>query len=162
MRGGLAVALAIIVSLAVLAGIGAISGNLTFFGTKGHPEPPAERTYRKLISRDFGNLVPLNAGLDVCNIGGTRQGCYDASKKMIDALDSLLRDLDTTYVPSRYVDANDAVRHGVQRLRDGYQTRNSGLATNDNASFIRGNDELKQANGDINRAWRLLPADARP
>jgi hypothetical protein len=160
--GRLAVALAIIVFLAVLAGLGAISGNLTFFATKDHPELAAEGRYRKVISRDFGALEPLNAALDACNIGGTRQGCYDASNKMIDALNSLLRDLNTTYVPSRYVDGNDAVRHAVQRLLDGFQTRNSGLAANDNASFVRGNDELKQGNSDLRRAWRHFPADARP
>ena len=103
MRGRLAVALAIIVFLAVLAGLGVISGNLTFFATKGHPEPAAEGRYRKVISRDFGTLEPLNAGLDACNIGGSRQDCYDASNNMIDALNSLLRDLNTTDVPSRYV-----------------------------------------------------------
>lgn len=158
----LAVASAIIVLLGVLVGLGAISGNLTFFATKGHPEPAAEGRYRKVIGRDFGALEPLNAGLDVCNIGGTRGGCYDASNEMIDALNSLLRDLNTTYVPSRYVDGNNAVRHAVQRLRDGFQTRNSGLAANDNASFVRGNDELKHANSDLSRAWRHFPADARP
>ena len=162
MPGRLAVALAIIVFLAVLAGLGAISGNLTFFATKGHPEPTAEARYRKVISRDFGTLEPLNAGLDACNIGGTRQGCYAASNRMIDALNSLLRDLNTTYVPSRYVDGNDAVRHAVQLLLDGFHSRNSGLAANDNASFVRGNGELKQANGDLSRAWRHFPADARP
>jgi hypothetical protein len=158
----LAVALAIIVFLGVLAGLGTISGNLTFFSTKGHPEPAAEGRYRKVIARDFGTLEPLNAGLGVCNIGGTRQGCYDASNKMIDSLHALLRDLNTTYVPSRYVDGNDAVRHAVQLLADGFQTRNSGIAANDNASFVRGNDELKQANSNLTKAWRQFPADARP
>jgi len=154
--------LATIVFLAVLAGLGTISGNLTFFATKGHPEPAAEAHYRKVISRDFGTLEPLNAGLDACNIGGTRQGCYDVSDRMIVALNSLLRDLNTTDVPSRYVDGDDAVRHAVQRLLDGFQTRNSGLAANDNASFVRGNDELKQGNSDLSRAWRRFPANARP
>jgi hypothetical protein len=161
-RGRLAVALAIIVFLAVLVGFGAISGNVTFFATKGHPESAAEKRYRELIRRDFGALEPLNAALDVCNIGGTIQGCYDASNEFIDTLNALLRDISTTYVPSRYVDGNDAVRRAVQRLRDGFKTRNSGLATNDNASFVLGNNELKEANSDLGSAWRRFPADARP
>jgi hypothetical protein len=111
----LAVALAIIVFLGVLAGLGTISGNVTFFSTKSHPELPLKGVTGKVIARDFGTLEPLNAGLGVCNIGGTRQGRYDASNKMIDSLHALLRDLNTTYVPSRYVDGNDAVRHAVQQ-----------------------------------------------
>jgi hypothetical protein len=161
-RTRVAVPTGVIVVVAVLVGLGVLSGNLTFFVTKGHPEPAAERRYRELISRDFGALKPLNAALDVCNIGGTVQGCYDASNNMIDGLNALLRDLNTTYVPSRYVGGNDAVRRAVERLIGGFRRRNAGLSTNDNASFVRGNDEMKNANSDLSSAWGRFPPDARP
>ncbi len=167
MRGRFA--LGIILVVAVLAGLGAVSPSLgivrfhvTFFRTKGHPEPAAEHRYRELIRHDWGTLKPLNAGLDICNKGGTIPGCYRASTKMITGLHAILHDLNTTHVPSRYVDGNNALRRGVQRLIDGYRTRNRGLAAYDNALFVNGNDELKAANADINSAWDRFPPDARP
>ena len=161
-RAQIAVPLAIIVVVAALVGLGVVSGNVTFFVTKGDREPAAESRYREMITRDFGALEPLNVALNACNIGGTRQGCYDASNKMIDGLNALLRDLKTAYVPSRYADGNNDLRHGVGRLIEGFRTRNKGIAANNNALFVRGNDELKSANGDISHAWGSFPPDARP
>jgi hypothetical protein len=162
-------ALGIILVVAVLAGLGVVSPSLgivrfhvTFFRTKGQPEPAAEHRYRELIRQDWGTLEPLNAELDICNRGGSIPGCYRASSNMITGLHAILHDLNTTHVPSRYVDGNNALRQALQGLIDGYRTRNKGLAAYDNALFVSGNDELKAANADINSAWGRFPPDARP
>jgi hypothetical protein len=162
MSGRLAVGLLVIALLAVLVGFGALRGNVAFFASKGRLEPAAERHYRESIRRDFDTLEPLDARLDVCNVGGTIQGCYEASNAVIKALSALLRDVGAADVPSRYVDGNDALRRAVRRLRDGFKTRNHGLATYDNASFVRGNDEIEQANSELENAWARFPPDARP
>ena len=111
MGGRLAVGLLVIVLLAVLVGFGALRGNVAFFASKGRLEPAAERHYRESIRRDFDTLEPLDARLDVCNVGGTIQGCYDASNAVINALDALPRDVGAADVPSRYVDGNEGRRH---------------------------------------------------
>jgi len=162
MGGRLAVGLLVIALLAVLSGFGALRGNVAFFASTGRPEPAAERHYRESIRRDFDTLEPLNAGLGVCNVGGTIQGCYEASNAVINELNALLRDISAADVPGRYVDGNDALRRAVRRLRDAFKTRNHGLATYDNASFVRGNDEIEQANSDLENAWAQFPRDARP
>ena len=162
MRTRVVLPVVLVGAAALLGALGLLGVHFTFYWTKGHPEPKAERSYRDVVTRDFRALRPLNKGLNVCNIGGTVRGCYDASNDMIEGLNTLLHDLDTTYVPSRYVDAHKGVRRGVTHLIEGYRTRNRGLATNSNGLFVSGNEELKSADGEIRDAWERFPPDARP
>jgi hypothetical protein len=149
--------------LSVLSASLVLAGcTFTVFASKENPDPEAEAHYRAVWSEHAKALVPLNHALDVCNIGGSRQGCYEASAQMITELSAFVDDLRSTKVPPRYKKADALTREGLSRLKAGFERRNRGLASNDNADFVGGNQEIKEADAILEEAHARFPPDARP
>jgi hypothetical protein len=135
---------------------------VTFFASEGKLEPAAEARYRAVWRENTAALNAINPSLDACNVGGTKQGCYQASERMIQALQTFLTEVRSTYVPSRYRKADDSLRDGLDGMIRGYQRRNKGIATNSNADFLGGNEVVKDANRLLAAAYEHFPPDARP
>jgi len=135
---------------------------VTFFASEGELEPAAEARYRAVWRESIAALNAINPSLDACNVGGTKQGCYHASERMVQALQTSLAAVRSTYVPSRYRKADASLRDGLERMITGYQRRNRGIATNSNTDFRGGNEAVKDANRLLAEAYEHFPLDARP
>ena len=130
--------------------------------SKGDLEPKAEAHYRAAWQHGWQRLAPLNRGLDACNVpAGTKQGCYNASQAMIGGVQAFLDELAAVHVPSRYQPGDETLRRALRTLVEGYARRNRGIATNDNADFIGGNETLKRANDLLKTAFGRFPIDAQ-
>lgn len=154
MRAGLAAGLLCVLTAAGCGVTGEVS--------KGDLEPKAEGSYRAVWKQGWERLAPLNRGLDACNVpAGTKQGCYDASQAMIGGIQMFLNDLAAVRVASRYQAGDETLRRALRDLAEGYARRNRGIATNDNADFIGGNEDLKEANDLLKTAFGRFPVDAQ-
>lgn len=68
----------------------------------------------------------------------------------------------TIETPDRFASANADVKSALRSFIDGYRRRNVGIASNDDADFVAGNDELKSASKKLKQAYDEFPVDARP
>jgi hypothetical protein len=147
---------------ALLLAVFASACDVTFFASEGELDPTAEARYRAVFKENAAALASANPSLDACNVGGTKQGCYDASARVIEALNTFLADLRSTNVPSRYKKADTSYRSGLEAMIAGFERRNRGIATNSNADFLGGNEAVKEANSLLEEAYEQFPPDARP
>jgi hypothetical protein len=148
---------------AALALAGALSGcDVEFFASEGEPEPAAEAQYRAVYRANAKAIASINTSLDACNVGGSQEGCYYASQRMIAALEKFLADLRSTRVPSRYRQADASVRQALEMSIAALERRNRGLVTNNNADFIDGNAAMKEAARLLEESHDQFPPDARP
>lgn len=136
--------------------------DVTFFASEGEIEPGAEARYRAVYRENSAALASINPSLNACNVGGTKQGCYDASERVVQALERFLAEVRSTDVPSRYEKADASLKDGLEMMIGGYQRRNRGIATNSNADFLGGNEAIKDANSLLEEAYEQFPPDARP
>jgi hypothetical protein len=139
------------------------SGHVSVFVSKGKVDPSAEARYREVWKRHSDALAPLLQRLPpVCNVGGTKQGCYDTSAQVVAAYRTFLSDLQATPVPSRYKQADGTLRNAIQTLVAGFERRNQGIARGDDNDFVGGNDQIRAGVSLLNQAYAEFPSDAKP
>jgi hypothetical protein len=150
--------------LVIVTVLAACTPSVSVSVTKGNIEPAAEADYRDAWKPGAVGIATATQGFQsgVCNVGGDQRGCYEASVKVIDAIDRMLEGLEAAPVPSRYQPADTAFRTALTSMRDGFQRRNHGFETASDADFVAGNDELKAAASALDAAYDTFPADARP
>jgi hypothetical protein len=128
-----------------------------------------EQQYKAIWQRDFTKVkqdaAPLAASSTspgVCNVGGSKQGCYDTSEKLASDLQALLNDLGKVTVPPRYRRADQMLRDGLTSNVSGFRLRNRGIATASDADFQQGNVMISQGVSKLQEAYAAYPADSRP
>lgn len=134
----------------------------TLFASDEEVDRAGEARYLGVWKEHSAAVGSINSSLDACNRGGTQEGCYHASERMIAALQTLLTKLRVTQVPSRFKEGDASARNAVAKMITGLQLRNAGIAANDTAAFVRGNASLKEANSLLEDAYDEFPPDARP
>lgn len=151
-------------ALVVVMALASCRASVSVSVSDGKVEPEAEAHYREVAKRGSAAMATASRGFEsgVCNVGGDQRGCHGASAQAIEAIGDFLRDLDATSVPSRYREGDGAVRAALKLMRDGFERRNQGLATGNDADFVAGNDMLKLAEPQLRSAYEKFPADARP
>lgn len=147
---------------ALLLAVVASACDVTFFASEGEFEPAAEARYREVYRDNAAALASINPSLDACNVGGTKQGCYAASERMIEALETFLTDVRSTDIPSRFKKADASFKDALETMIDGFERRNRGIATNSNSDFLGGNEAVKEADSLLEEAYEQFPPDARP
>lgn len=155
----------VLLSLAVIAASMAACHPSVFVSVShGSLEPKAEAQYQDVWSKSSRAMATARERFrsGVCNVGGDQRGCYDTSATAVAAIDGFLAALDRTAVPSRYRDADAAVRGALRTMRAGLGRRNQGLATGNDSDFVAGNDMVKAADSALHRAYGKFPVDAPP
>jgi hypothetical protein len=111
------------------------------------------------IQRLFG-ATGTNPG--VCNVGGSKQGCYDADLQVIQDYRGMLSALAKIPVPQRFADGDRLLRQAIDESIRGLQLRNQAIAQNDDAAWAQHAEILKQATSTFQRAYAAYPEDNRP
>jgi hypothetical protein len=111
------------------------------------------------IQRLFG-VTATNPG--VCNVGGSKQGCYDADLQVIQDYHAMLSALAKIPVPRRFADGDRLLRQAIDESIRGLQLRNQAIAQNDDAAWTQQAGILKQATSTFQRAYAAYPEDNRP
>ena len=132
------------------------------YATAGHLEPAAEKQYQLVWNRDAARLSSLNNQLDACNIGGTKQRCYEVSGATATALTSTVNDLQRLHVPSRFALAHKSIVKGLTMLAQALSLRTKAIAANDNEQWQTANAEIDSADVLLKKGHSQLPLDAQP
>lgn len=143
-------------ALLVIALVSACTTHVSVSISQGKLDPAGEAQYGKVWFRGWTAVGQATPALRSCNLGGTKQECYDASEAMISALNGFLANLGATRVPSRYAKADADLRAALRTLTSGYLHRNQGIANNDDGDFVGGNDMLKQGDALLKKAYGAL------
>ena len=122
--------------------------------------PDQESRYDALWSADWRKIVsdqqPLRASASspgVCNIGGSKQGCYAADVALMADFRKLASDLSGPVVPPEFAQANGALHQGIRDEIRGLLDRNDAIASqNPNASLSPSNKELELGQQTLMRA----------
>lgn len=128
-------------------------------------ELEVESEYRNVWRRGSDALGKANEAFNsgVCDVGGNKRGCFEASAGAIAAIDAWLSRLVRVAVPERYRDGDAAFRAALNAMRSGLERRNQGLvAPGNNEDFVAGNDMTKEADAAMRAAYEKFPEDARP
>ena len=108
-----------------------------------------------LVVRDaVGGLHPA------CDAGGQRQGCFDASQRVVAALAGVVHGLDAHPASPRFARADTDLRRAIAVDIQGFQVRNSAIATMNNADWTKGQTLIGQGAQGIDAALREYPSDA--
>jgi hypothetical protein len=129
----------------------------------------AEDQYRQVYAQQMGNVhvglalfAPNGSNPGVCNVGGTKLGCYDADTALIRDFEAMRTALEATTVPPRFVDADTLLRAAIDKDIQGLQLRNQAIATNDDALWKQHGPVLAEAQTAFQAAYRAFPEDNRP
>jgi hypothetical protein len=129
----------------------------------------AEEQYKAVYSArmtavavDGKLFAPTGSSPGVCNVGGSKQGCYDADTTMIQDLQAMLDALETTAVPPRFAQADELLKEALAGNIRGLQLRNQAIADSDNTVWKEHAVALEQALSTYQRAYEAFPADNRP
>jgi hypothetical protein len=117
--------------------------------------------YDKLWAADWHKIViderPFIASASspgVCNIGGTKQGCYDADLALIADFRKLGTDLSGSVVPSEFAQANTTLHLAIQQFIQALSDRNDAIASgNPDATLTPSNNELTVAQRTFEQAF---------
>jgi hypothetical protein len=123
--------------------------------------PAQEMKYDRLWAADWHRIViderPFIASASspgVCNIGGTKQGCYDADLTLIADFRKLGADLSGSVVPSEFARANTTLHAGIREFIRALSDRNDAIASgNPNATLTQSNNELAVAQRTFEQAF---------
>jgi hypothetical protein len=110
------------------------------------------------VSRDVQPLVPTDSSPGVCNIGGDKQACYDASERIALDLQALKRDLEATHIPDEYAAADEAVKEAVTVIIAGFQQRMRAIADEDGLAWRESNATLRTGSMLLQQAYAQFPA----
>ena len=129
--------------------------------TLSSKESIAELAYSQTVRSDLLVVRDAVGGLHpVCDAGGQRQGCFDASQRVIAALAGLVDGLDAHPASPRFARADTDLRRAIAIDIQGFQVRNSAIATKNNADWTKGQNLIGQGAQGIDAALREYPSDA--
>ncbi len=115
------------------------------------------------VLETFQAFAPRQGSPGVCNIGGTKQECYEADLATIKALDEMHAGMSVIAVPPRFVRGHDLLLQALQINRDGLDSRNATIASGDpKASLAPSNQLLKEALDLYSQSYLAYPADNKP
>jgi hypothetical protein len=122
--------------------------------------PDQESKYDALWSADWHMIAsgqrplqPSASSPGACNIGGTKQGCYDADVTLIADFRKLAADLSGSAVPSEFARANATLHRGIRHEVQGFSDRNAVIASgNPGATLSQSNKELELGQRAIEQA----------
>jgi len=149
----------------------AVSGcSLRITGVDSVDEFQAEDRYNATYAEHMTQIhvdaqrlfAPTATSPGVCNVGGSKQGCYDADLIAIEDLQAMLNALEAIPVPPRYADADRLLREGIAEQIRGLELRNQSIAENDQAAWTEHQVALEQAAAILQQAYAAFPADNRP
>jgi hypothetical protein len=157
-------------SLAAAASLaGCISVFTTTSGAATIEDAQAEELYKAVYAGQMANVraqmvlfAPAGTNPGVCNVGGSKQACYDADAAAIQAMQQLISALEVSPVPPRYVEGDRLLREAIGENIRGLALRNQAIANNDNAAFAEHKVVLDAAVAALVRAYEAFPADNRP
>ena len=98
----------------------------------------------------------------MCNIGGTKQGCYDTDQAVIGDLQTMRSSLTGSVVPSQYHHANVLLVRAIDTTIVGLEDRDRAIATNNDQLFQRSNQLLPEGHTAFQQAYAAFPGYARP
>jgi hypothetical protein len=107
-------------------------------------------------------LAPTATSPGVCNVGGDKQGCYDADTAVIADFQALKSALDAIAVPPRFVKADQLLREGIAKDIEAMTLRNRAIAENDDAAWTQHQSVLEEAVAIMQQAYAAYPEDNRP
>lgn len=159
--------------LVVAIMLGLLTGGCTFYtrttGAETVEDLQAEDRYKAVyaehmdrLRQDFKLLAPTATSPGVCNIGGTKQGCYDADVKIISSLQEMLEALEETQVPPRYEPADALLKEALDLNIRALELRNQGIAQNDDAAFQEHREVMEEALAQWAEAYAAFPTDNPP
>jgi hypothetical protein len=129
----------------------------------------AEAAYNNVYSREMANLhvqmqafAPSGTNPGVCNVGGSKQACYDTDVAVIEAMNRLIAALEATSVPPRFVNADALLRAAFRESIRGLELRNQAIENNDNAAWAEHQTVLQAAQQATVDAYAAYPEDNRP
>jgi hypothetical protein len=125
---------------------------------------PVDREYQKVWSADWraimtdgAPLVPTETSPGVCNVGGTKNGCYQVGVAMVRDYRRLLLDLRQVSVPAAYRTANSRAREAVATTIKAWVLRCEAIANDDNAAWRQAQSLFVQAHDAISAAYAVFP-----
>ena len=107
-------------------------------------------------------FAPTANNPGVCNVGGDKQGCYDADLKAIADFQAMLLALKAVPVPDRYVEGDRLLRNAITEDIRALELRNQAIAQSDDAVWAEHQTALNQAVELYRQAYEAFPADNRP
>ncbi len=114
------------------------------------------------IHEDFALFEPSGSNPGVCNIGGSKQGCYDADAILVDHFEAMLEALDAIPLPPRYADGDRLLREAIEANIRGLELRNQAIAEDDQAAWDEHQIVLRESSPLFLSAWEAFPVDNRP
>ncbi|MBI3751019.1 MAG: hypothetical protein HY263_05095 [Chloroflexi bacterium] len=114
------------------------------------------------FATDLKVFAPSGTNPGPCNIGGSKQGCYDADTQVIGDLSAMLSALEGTKVPPRFVEADRGLRDALSKNIKGLDLRNQAIAKADDTLWQQGAQALRDAASAWTAAYAAFPADNRP
>lgn len=134
-----------------------------------HPFSIDDAAYKRVwaadwsaVQRDAAPYRATSTSPGVCNVGGSQRGCVLSDQRVVDDLNRLIQDLQTTRVPSEYAKANSAVLDACKVEVQGLQLRDRGLGQQDTQSFSQSDSLLRAASHSMTLAYALFPPYDRP
>jgi hypothetical protein len=119
--------------------------------------------HAKTIHQDLQRLfAPTANNPGVCNVGGTKQGCYDADLNAIADCQAMLLALEAVPVPDRYVEGDRLLRNAITENIRALKLRNQAIAQSDDAIWAEHQSALNRAVELYRQAYEAFPADNRP
>src|SRR5262245_43928083 len=101
------------------------------------------------VNAFYEHVPEIYPSLDVCDRGGDQQRCHTASATYIDILldhRQRFRAIDTDRA------SRDAFVHAFEALIAGFERRNRGLETHNDADVVGGNDDIATGNEALDNA----------
>lgn len=113
--------------------------------------PDQEARYDSVWAADWGkvaadqrSLQPSGSSPGVCNVGGSKQGCYDTDNSLIVDFHVITQGLSHIAVPAEFKQGNSAILRGIATLIRGLSDRNTAIVSNNTkASMDQSNQELQ-------------------
>jgi hypothetical protein len=159
-------AFALLIVIAFVAG-GCVTIRAT--GADSAEDFAKEESYKATYATQMSELegavqafAPNGSNPGVCNIGGTKQGCFDADKRAIQVMQRMLAAFEAQAVPPRYIEGDRLFRGALAENVQGLELRNKGIAEGDDAAFAEHKIVLERAVADFKTAYAAFPADNRP
>ena len=114
------------------------------------------------IYRDAKPYITTRSSPGVCDIGGTKQGCYDTDQHVVSDLQAMRSSLTGTKVPKQFRSANDILQQAIRTTVAGLEFRDEAIAQNDDQLFQRSQQILPAGHALFARAYAAYPGYARP
>jgi hypothetical protein len=129
----------------------------------------AEEHYKQVYAEQMSKLrvdnqllAPAGSNPGVCNKGGTKQGCFDADKQLIEDLQAMQGALAAIAVPPRYAAADKLLQEAIAGDIRGLELRNQAIANSDDAAWKEHSVVLNAAVTAFQRAYQAFPEGNRP